>query len=105
MRDQQSDGELREHLKTELARFKELDSQKVALYTGLDTGSIQEYEIIKARWKDCAEEIKHIHRKLYPHFPRGHECPNCGCDTMPVIGTNPTLFYGCIACGDHVSIK
>jgi formamidopyrimidine-DNA glycosylase len=95
-------NELREQLKAEQARFKELDEKKKTLLSDAIVqggGNIQEYEAVKAQWQDSAEEIKHLHRKLYPNFPR-HSCPNCGCDCTPILGSGRS-HYGCIACGDE----
>lgn len=99
-----TDSELKELLKAELASFKELDAQKKAMWEGLVADSpvsLQEWELLKAQWQDSADEIKHLHRKLYPNFPRGIACPNCGCDTMPISGSNAKIDC-CIACGDYV---
>lgn len=104
-------NELREQLKAEQARFKELDAQKEAMWKSFDetevglgnfTAKFQEFTTLKAQWQDSADEIKHLHRKLYPNFPR-HACPNCGCDCTPILGLGRS-HYGCIACG-HESIE
>lgn len=99
-----SDSELKELLKAELASFKELDAQKKAMWESdelLKGGdAIQAFQLIKAKWQDSADEIKHLHRRLYPNFPRGHACSNCGCDTLPVAGSNAKLD-SCIACGQY----
>lgn len=95
-------NELEEQLKTELDRFKELDTQKTAMYKGLDVGNIQEYELLRAQWEDSVAEIKHLHRKLYPYFPRSGACPYCGCDTLPSGGGFESSQ--CIACG-KVTVK
>lgn len=99
---QADDNELRELLKAEIARFKELDAQKKALWEGeIETdNAIQEYEQVKRAWQDSAEEIKHLHRKLYPYFPRGGTCGNCGCDMLPVFGSQKGMSQ-CIACGEQ----
>lgn len=97
-----SDQELKDLLKEELARFKELDAQKKAMWESFEAvTSLQEWELLKAKWQDSADEIKHLHRKLYPNFPRGIQCPNCGCDTMPISGSNAKIDC-CVACGDYV---
>jgi hypothetical protein len=98
---QQTDRELKDLLKAEQTRFKELDTLKKAMWEGLaadNAASLQEWELLKAQWQDSADEIKYLHRKLHPYFPRGHACPNCGCDTMPVSGSNAVLD-SCVACG------
>jgi hypothetical protein len=93
-------NEIKEQLKAEQARFKELDAQKQAAWQKVfETITIEEWELIKRQWQDSAEEIKHLHRKLYPNFPR-HSCPNCGCDCTPILGSGRN-HYGCIACGDE----
>ena len=105
---QQTDSELKDLLKAELARFQELNEQKESAWNALGETKIyshgqfeaefEAFQLIKAQWQDSADEIKHLHRKLYPNFPRGHACPNCGCDTMSVSGSNAVLD-GCVACG------
>jgi hypothetical protein len=105
MRHNITDSELREQLKAEIARFKELDKQKNAAWESLAADnivSLQEWELLKAQWKDSAEEIKHLHRKLYPNFPSG-TCGNCGSVTTPILGSGRN-HYGCVACGEETIV-
>lgn len=95
-------NEFEQQLETELARFKELNAKKTAAYMNLDVGTIQAYELLRAQWEDSVAEIKHLHRKLYPYFPRSIACPHCGCDTLPIGGGFESSQ--CIACGE-VTVK
>jgi hypothetical protein len=94
---QLSDNELRELLKAEQAQFKELDKQKSEANT--DTCSAREYELLKARWKDSAEQIAFLYKKLHPYFPNGG-CGNCGSVTTPILGSDRN-HYRCVACGEE----
>jgi hypothetical protein len=96
-----SDNELKQLLDTELERFRELDNQKQDAWRNVpETMTIQEWELLKQKWQDSADEIKHLHRKLYPYFPRSGVCSNCGCDMLPMAGGRDPMEK-CIACGQH----
>lgn len=100
MRTRQLDyNELRQLLKAEQARFKELDDKKRTLLSDavVQGGNIQEYELVKAQWEDSAQEITHLYKKLHPHFPTG-TCYNCGSVTALVLGSGRKHF-ACVACG------
>lgn len=102
---QLSNNELRELLKAEQARFKELDERRKATWenTDLTTQPLSEYmqawEQLKADWKDSAEQIAYLYKKLHPYFPVG-TCPHCGSVTSKIVGSGRN-HYACVACGEE----
>ena len=98
---QLSDNELRELLKAEKARFKELDAKKELYKNQLvwSSHTHQDYELLKSQWKDSAEEIAHLYKKLHPYFPVG-TCPHCGSVTSKIVGSGRN-HYACVACGEE----
>ena len=98
---QLSDNELREQLKQEIERFKELAAKK-ELYKNQEVWSshtIQDYELLKSQWKDSAEQIAYLYKKLHPYFPVG-TCPYCGSVTSKIVGSGRN-HYVCVACGEE----
>lgn len=87
--------DLKNQLKAERKRFDELDKQKNELWIA---NTLQGFQRVKRQWQDSAEQINHLHRMLYPNFPYSGTCPNCGSDTLPVLGTNPVSLDQCVAC-------
>jgi hypothetical protein len=92
--------QLRALLDTERKRFQELDKQKKAAWLNND---LLVYMRVKMQWQDCADEIDHLHRKLYPLFPYSGTCYQCGAATLPVAGMSPVSHDQCVACKEITS--
>lgn len=87
--------DLKNQLKAERLKIVEYGQEKDKYWLA---NNLQEYRRVKRLWQDCAEQINHLHRLLYPYFPYSATCPECGSDMLPVSGS-PFRMNSCVACG------